>query len=165
MTKVKTVKIDGEDIYIFNSVLYILEASAGWSLILDMIVTEITQERYKKEENLILEIELEDGRVFNSIMHIQPIPGGLPQLSLYTYIDDANEYPDVMIVNENETSFPRIDQDLTIEEIRKVEMPQVKVKLNLTLPIDQAEWIAGKKKKELDQILRTAIYDFWGKSE
>jgi hypothetical protein len=41
VTKIKSVKIDGEGIYIFNSALYIFESSTGFTLELDMIVTEV----------------------------------------------------------------------------------------------------------------------------
>ncbi|WP_257468923.1 hypothetical protein [Bacillus sp. D386] len=38
-------------------------------------------------------------------------------------------------------------------------MPDEKITLKLTLPIDQVEWLRGKKLKELKQIFKAIIYD------
>ncbi|WP_445489813.1 hypothetical protein [Niallia sp. 03133] len=41
-------------------------------------MSEVVVIKYKNEENLILEIELQDGRVINSFMHLKSLSGGLP---------------------------------------------------------------------------------------
>ena len=162
MAKVKEVKIDGETLQIFDSAIYILESSAGCILQLDIVVTEVTVRKYAKEENLIVEIELEDGRIFNTIMHQQSIKGGLPQLNLFCDLYEKEEYPEILVVNENDSDFPKVGEGVTLKEIRTVEMPDEKITLKLKLPIDQAEWL-GKQGRNLNRILTEAIYDYWEK--
>lgn len=161
MPFVKTVKIDGEPIYIFNSALYLFESSKGVSLVLDIIVTEVTVKRYRNEEALIVDIELEDGRLFNLLMYLKVFQGGLPQLHLYCGIDDLDEYPGIDLVNENDSWFPNIEDGITLEDIRKVEMPDEDVSLKLRLPIDQVEWLKSMKKRELSELFKEWIYDQW----
>jgi hypothetical protein len=161
MVEIKSVKIDGTDIHIFKSVIYIFESSSGYSMELGMVVSEVVLRKYGHEENLILEIELEDGRVINTIMQPQGFLGGVPRLHLYCDIDDVEDYPAFQVVKESDESFPKLDEGITIEEIRKYEMPNEKVNLKLTLPIDQAEWIAKQKKSDINTIIKEAIYDYW----
>lgn len=163
MVKVKEVKIDGESIYIFNSAIYIFESSAGFTLELDIIVSEIVERKYRGEENLILEIELHDGRVINTIMHQKSLQGGLPQLNLYCELNDMDDYQDFHYVNENDLVFPNVEEGITLEEIRKYEMPNEKVKLTLTLPIDQTEWLSKQNGRDLSGIFKEVIYDYWRK--
>ncbi|MGP7819672.1 hypothetical protein [Niallia sp. 01092] len=163
MAEVKAVKIDGKSIHVFNSAIYIFESSTGYTLELDIIVSEVVVNKYKHEENLILEIELQDGRVINSFMHLKSLSGGLPQLNLFCELNDMEEYQDFHLVNENDSFFSNIEEGITLEEIRKYEMPNEKVILKLNLPIDQAEWIKQKKNKELAEIFKEAIYDYWKK--
>jgi hypothetical protein len=157
MVSVKSVKIDGESLYFFNSALYIFESSKGQTLQLDIIVSEVAVRRYKGLENLILEIELEDGRIINSIMTLKILSGGLPQLNLYSELFDHHEYSDLDIVHEDDSFFPDLESGLTIEDIRKVEMPYEDMKLKLTLPIDQVEWLKSQKKNDLNQLFSEFI--------
>jgi hypothetical protein len=159
--EIESVKIDGENIHMFDSTIYIFESSSGYTLEVAMIVSEVVVNKYKNVENLILEIELKNGRLINSIMHLQSLSGGLPQLQLFCVVDDPEEYKDIYLVKEIDPVFPQIGEGITLKEIRKFEMPNERVKLNLTLPIDQAEWIAQKKKSEIEKILKEAIYEYW----
>jgi hypothetical protein len=163
MAVVKSVKMDGEPIYIFKSILYIFESSSGISLELDMIVSEVTVKKYVKEDNFIVEIELEDGRIIHSIMHVKVLTGGLPQLNLFCELDDIDGYEDFDRVNENESYFPNIEEGITIEEIRKVEMPNEEIRLKLNLPINQVEWLKSQKKGSLNEIFKELINDYWNK--
>lgn len=160
MVVVKSVKIDGESIYVFNSAMYIFESSSGYTLQLDMIVSEVMVKKYKGFENLIIEIELEDGRVINSIMHVKILQGKLPQLNLFCNLGDLDDFEDITVLNENDFSFPNIETGITIEEIRKVEMPIEDVRLKLRLPIDQAEWLSKQKKGALNEMIKEMIYDY-----
>lgn len=161
MSKVKTVKIDGEEIYLFNSAIYIFESSSGNTLELEMIVSEVTVKKYRNEDTLIVEIELHDGTVINSIMHVKVFSGRLPQLHLFCEIDDPDEYMGVDRVNENDLWFPNIEEGITIEGIRKVEMPIEDVSLKLKLPIDQVEWLKKQKKQTLNDLIKEMIYEHW----
>lgn len=164
MRKVKTVKIDGENVFMFNSAIYIFEAGSRYTLELDMIVSEIVLKKYGHLENLIIEIEMEDGEVISTIMHLRGlVGGGLPQLNLYSEMYDLEDYGNFQIVNENDVSFPNIEEGISFEEIRKVEMPNEKINLKLHLPIDQTEWLA-KQGKNLNGIMKEAIYDYWKKN-
>lgn len=165
MIEVKSVKFDGESIHVFNSALYIVESSSGYTLELDIIVTEIVERKYENEENLILEIELKDGKRINTIMHVQRLSGRLPKLNLYCELNDIGEYQHFQIFNENDISFPKIEEGITMEDIRKVEMPSENVRLKLKLPIDQSEWLKNHKEDDLNEIFREAIYEYWRKQE
>ncbi|AZU62280.1 hypothetical protein [Neobacillus mesonae] len=165
MNKARAIKIDGESVYIFNSAIYIYESTEGFSLQLDIIVSEVVVKKYKNLDNLIVEIELEDGRLLNLIMHVNSLSGGLPQLNLYVELEDIQEYGDFHIVHENEACFPNIEDGITLEEIRKVEMPDEEVKIKLKLPIDQAEWLMKQKKAALNQLFKDFIYDYWEKQK
>jgi hypothetical protein len=161
MVVVKSVKMDGETIHVFKSVVYIFESSSGCTLQLDMIVSELVVKKYKEFENVIVEIELEDGRLLNSIMHLKIFQGRLPLLNLYCEIDDIQEYEKIKVVHEDDSWFPNIEEGITLEDIRKVEMPIEEVRLKLKLPIDQVEWLRNQKTKELNEIFKEMIYDLW----
>ena len=88
MIKVISVKIDGEEIHVFNSAIFVFEASSGFTLECNLVVTEVVVKKYQREENVIVEIELEDGRLINSIMMVNTIHGGLPQLHLCCDLGD-----------------------------------------------------------------------------
>ncbi|MEY2193585.1 hypothetical protein AB7942_12730 [Neobacillus sp. BF23-41] len=165
MVVVKSVTIDGESIFVFRNAVYIFESSSGITLELNLIVSEVVVKKYKNVENLIVEIEFEDDRIINSIMHVKILSGGLPQLNLFCALDDIQEYQDFDRVNENDSWFPNIEDGITIEEIRKVEMPNEDVGLKLNLPIDQVEWLKKQKKKSLNEIFQEMIYEFWEKQE
>jgi hypothetical protein len=165
MAVVRSVTIDGESIHVFRNAVYIFESSSGFTLELDLIVSEVVVKRYKNIENLIVEIELEDGRIINSIMHVKILAGGLPQLNLFCALDDTQEYEDFDRVNENDSWFPNIEKGITIEEIRNVEMPNEDVSLKLNLPIDQVEWIKNQKKKRLNEVFQELIYEYWKKQD
>jgi hypothetical protein len=161
MVVVKSVKIDGESIHLFKSVIYIFESSSGFTLQLDMIVSELVVKKYKEFENLIVEIELEDGRILNSIMHLKIFQGRLPLLNLFCELDDIQEYENIKVVHEDDSWFPNIEEGITIEDIRKVEMPIEELRLKLRLPIDQVEWLKHQKTKDLNEIFKEMIYDLW----
>jgi hypothetical protein len=162
MVVVKSVKFDGESIHLFKSVIYIFESSSeGFTLQLDMIVSELVVKKYKEFENLIVEIELEDGRILNSIMHLKIFQGRLPVLNLFCEIDDIQEYENIKVVHEDDSWFPNIEEGITIEDIRKVEMPIEEARLKLKLPIDQVEWLKNQKTKDLNDIFKEMIYELW----
>jgi hypothetical protein len=165
MVRVKSVKIDGEEIYVFKSIIYIFESNSNFTLELDMIVSEVVVKRYKNEETLIVEIELEDGRIISSIMNLKILSGRLPQLNVYMEIADPDEYRDLKRINENESFFPNLEEGITIEAIRKVEMPNEKMTLKLNLPIDQIEWLKTQKAQDLNRMFKDFIYEYWKKLE
>ena len=163
MVCVNSVKIDGEFIHVFKSMIYIFETDSSFTLELDMIVSEVVVKRYKNEEALIVEIELEDGRLFSAIMNVKILAGRLPQLTVYMEIEDLGEYQDFQRINENDSSFPKIEEGITLEEIRKVEMPNEKITLKLHLPIDQVEWLKEQKGQNLNTIFKELINEYWKK--
>lgn len=163
MAAVKTVKIDGKEIHVFKSEIYLFESTSGVTLELDMIVSEVVVKKYKNEGTLIVEIELEDGRKLSSIMHLKILRGRLPQLNVYMEVSDPEEYQDFHRVNENDSVFPNIEEGMTIEEIRKVEMPNEKMTLKLNLPIDQVEWLKNQKAGDLNKMFKELIYGYWEK--
>jgi hypothetical protein len=163
MAVVKSVKIDGENIHIFNSAIYIFESNSGYTLELDLIVSEVTERKYKKEQNLIIEIELENGRLIDSIMHLKTLSGGLPQLNLFCDLHEIDEYGELDKVNESSSWFPNVEEGVTLEEIRKVEMPNEKISLKLNLPINQVEWLKKQKKASLNELMQDFISEYWKK--
>jgi hypothetical protein len=59
--------------------------------------------------------------------------------------------------------FPNIEEGITLEEIRKYEMPDEKITLKMKLPIVQVEWLKMQKNEDLTEIFKEAIYDYWKK--
>src|SRR3954468_11631741 len=110
MVVAKSIKIDGESIHVFKYAIYIFESSSGFTLEVDLIVSEIVVKKYHKEDHYIIEIELEDGRMINSIMQLKALPGGLPQLNLFCELDDIKGYEDFDLVNENDSWFPNVEE-------------------------------------------------------
>ena len=163
MVEVKSVKIDGASIHIFKSVIYIFESSSGYTMELGMVVSEVVLRKYEHEENLILEIELNDGRVINTIMHPQGFLGMIPQLNLYCDLDDPDDYYYLDRVSESDAWFPNLEEGISIEEIRKVEMPDEDISLKLKLPIDQVEFLKKQKKSMLNKLIKEFIYENWKK--
>ncbi len=165
MVVVKSVKIDGELIHIFNSAIYIFESNSAATLELDLIVSEVVKNKYKREKSLIVEIELEDGRTISSMMYLNILAGKLPQLNLYIDIEDeADAYFDFLRVNDA-SFFPNIEKGITIEEIRMIEMPDEKINLKLNLPIDQTEWLKKQNNEDLNQLFKNWIYEYWKKQD
>jgi hypothetical protein len=165
MVGIKSVKIDGESIHVFKNVIYIFESSLGFTLEVDLIVSEVVVKKYQKEDHYIIEIELEDGRIINSIMQMKVLSGGLPQLNLFCELDDIQEYEDFDLVNENDSWFPNVEEGITLAEIRKVEMPNEDISLKIKLPIDQVEWLKNQKKSRLNELLKELIYEYWDKHD
>jgi hypothetical protein len=165
MAVVKSVKIDGENIHIFTSAIYIFESHSGYTLELDLVVSEVTERKYKKEQNLIIELELENGRMIDSIMHVKTISGGLPQLNLFCNLEEIDEFDDLDRVSESSSWFPNVEEGVTLEEIRKVEMPNENISLKLNLPINQVEWLKKQKKACLNEMLQEFISEYWKRQE
>ncbi|WHZ00809.1 hypothetical protein QNH48_17340 [Neobacillus sp. YX16] len=165
MAVVKSVKIDGENIHVFNSAIYIFESHSGYTLELDLVVSEVTERKYKKEQNLIIEIELENGRLIDSIMHLKTLSGGLPQLNLFCDLHEIDEYGELDRVNESSSWFPNVEEGVTLEEIRKVEMPNENINLKLNLPINQVEWLKRQKKASLNELMQEFISEYLKKQE
>jgi len=163
MVAVKSIKIDGESIHVFNSAIYLFESSIGITLQLDVVVSEVAAKKYQHVENVIMEIELDSGQMINSIMHVNILPGRIPQINFFCELGDALEYQDIDRFSENDSSFPKIDEGITIEEIRKVEMPNEAIRLKLKLPIDQVEWLAKQKNNTLNDLFKELIYEYWKK--
>jgi hypothetical protein len=161
MVGVKSVIIDGETFYIFNSAIYIFESSTGSTLEVDMIVSEVTLRKYKDRESLIAEIELEDGRVISSFMFLKSLPGRLPRLNLFCELDESENYEGVLRISENDLAFPDIEEGITLEDIRKVEMPNEKITLKLNLPIDQVEWLREQKNRDLNLLFKELLYKYF----
>ncbi|MGM0904135.1 MAG: hypothetical protein ACQEXB_23895 [Bacillota bacterium] len=85
------------------------------------------------------------------------MPGGLPQLNLFCDIEDPDEYSGLDIVSESDSEFPDIETGITLEDIRKVEMPNEKVTLKLNLPINQVEWLKNQKTRDLNAIIKELL--------
>jgi hypothetical protein len=123
-----------------------------------MIVSEVTLRKYKDRESLIAEIELEDGRVISSFMFLKSLPGRLPRLNLFCELDESENYEGVLRISENDLAFPDIEEGITLEDIRKVEMPNEKITLKLNLPIDQVEWLREQKNRDLNLLFKELLY-------
>ncbi|SEN37755.1 hypothetical protein SAMN05192533_11246 [Mesobacillus persicus] len=163
MVGVKSVKLDGESIYVFNSAIYLFESASSCSLELGLIVSEVAFKKYKDMESLIVEIELDDGRILSSFMYLRTLPGRLPQINLFCELDETENYEGFHSVSENDSVFPNIEEGITLEDIRKVEMPNEKATLKLTLPIDQVEWLKNQKASDLNSIFKDLIYVYMNK--
>lgn len=157
MAGIKSINLDGEEIYVFNSAIYIFESSAGNTLEVDMIVSEVTLRKYQNRESLITQIEMVDGGLISSFMFLKTVPGKLPRLSLFCELDPGESYEDILRISEEQLDFPDIEAGITLEEIRKVEMPNEKITLKLNLPINQVEWLKEKKNRELNELFKELL--------
>jgi hypothetical protein len=160
MAGIKLINLDGEEIYVFNSAIYIFESSSGSTLEVDMIVSEVTLRKYQDRESLITEVELEDGGQISSFMFLKAVPGKLPRMSLFCEIDPEESYEGLLRIREDHPDFPDIEAGITLEEIRKVEMPNEKITLKLSLPINQVEWLKEQKNKELNELFRELLEEY-----
>lgn len=165
MSAIKFISLDGEEIYVFNSAIYIFESSSGSTLEVDMIVSEVTLRKYQDRDSLITEVELEDGRQISSFMFLKAVPGKLPRLSLFCEIDPEEPYEGLLRIREDAPDFPDIEAGITLEEIRKVEMPNEKITLKLNLPINQVEWLKEQKNKELNELFRELLGEYLERAE
>ncbi|KON86181.1 hypothetical protein AF332_04645 [Sporosarcina globispora] len=157
MAGIKSINLDGEEVYVFNSAIYIFESSAGNTLEVDLIVSEVTLRKFQDRDSMITEIELEDDRILSSFMFLKPVPGKLPRLSLFCELDPEESYEGVSRISEEHSDFPDIEAGISLEEIRKVEMPNEKITLKLNLPINQVEWLKEQKNKELNQLFKELL--------
>lgn len=157
MAGIKSINLDGKEIYLFNSAIYIFESYAGSTLEVDLIVSEVTLRKYQNRESLITEIELEDGGLVSSFMFLKPVPGKLPRLSLYCELDPEESYEGILRISEDKPDFPDIEAGITLEEIRKMEMPNEKITLKLNLPINQVEWLKDQKNKDINELFNELL--------
>lgn len=157
MAGIKSINLDGEEIYVFNSAIYIFESTAGCTLEVDMVVSEVTLRKFQNRDSLITEIELEDGGLISSFMFLKSVPGKLPRLSLFCELDPDESYEGILRISEEQLGFPDIEAGITLEEIRKVEMPNEKITLKLNLPINQVEWLKEKKNRELNELFKELL--------
>lgn len=87
----------------------------------------------------------------------------IPNLELCVRIEDPEEFKELKMVNWN-TPIEEysLRSDITIEEIRKIEMPNRKVEIESTLPIDLEEWVFYNE-DNISEILKEALYDYRNK--
>ncbi|MFB6466967.1 hypothetical protein ACE38V_09090 [Cytobacillus sp. Hz8] len=160
MVEIKSVKIDGEEIHVFQSVIFIFASNTGYTLELDMIISEVVFNKYKKETELIIEIELKDGRVFAFIMQLKAWNSELPRLTLFCEIGTVDEYVNFPIITEEDSDFPKLKGGITLADIRKVEMPWENITLRLKLPIEQVEWLSQQKRADLNSLFNEMIEEY-----
>lgn len=165
MSAIKFISLDGEEIYVFNSAIYIFESSSGSTLEVDMIVSEVTLRKYQDRDSLITEVVLDDGGQISSFMFLKAVPGKLPRLSLFCEIDPEESYEGLLRIREDAPDFPDIEAGITLEDIRKVEMPNEKITLKLNLPINQVEWLKEQKNKELNELFRELLGEYLERAE
>jgi hypothetical protein len=166
---IKSVKLNDEPIHVFDYNWYIYDHEDGdYDLNLELIITEIVAGKFNFEDKVNVSLRYDNEEEQNLLMSVDSvIEVGHPEIPTIDFsgpIDDPKEFEGLRIVKWK-TSYEEYrfhKEDITIEEIRKVEMPNrdVNINLNLNLPIDLQEWVEQNEGK-VKEIIEESLYNFW----
>ncbi|MFC0417746.1 hypothetical protein ACFFHH_20270 [Cytobacillus solani] len=118
--------------------------------------------KYENEKEIEVFIESTDFKDLSFLMTIDHITevgnAELPEIFLSGPSINPDEFKDFKIVNWDTPidEFPRLKKEVTIEEVRAVEMPSREVEITAELPIDLAEWLEWNKHD--DDLLKEFLY-------
>ncbi|MBM7690840.1 hypothetical protein JOC77_000243 [Peribacillus deserti] len=162
MSNISSVKINGENIHLFASDLYIRQENGYETLCLQIVMGEEDQESNSLLKDAVVKITLDDQRVFTKIMKIEKVGYyHLPGLLLAGKIENFHEFEGIDIISENESLRTRMDKEITLDDIRKVKMPHDDDEFRL--PVEQLEWLSEFGAEEKNEIVKRAIYDYMEK--
>ncbi|MES1047224.1 hypothetical protein FOA22_22480 [Heyndrickxia oleronia] len=170
MSKIVTVKFDNEPVHVFDSTIYIYQNESNkFGLNLEFIITEIVAKKYHYYRDKVnVTFELSNGMIKNYPMSVEDVTevgnAEIPVIFLHTDIPSIEGFEDVIILDDDtfNEKYPELNKNISIEEIRKVEMPKEDVDIEVNLPIDLAEWIYANE-KNMSAILEEALHDYWKK--
>jgi hypothetical protein len=162
MNIVKSVKVNGSEIYVFKSDLYLFELDGEYDLNLVLIVSEDDEEKFNGGKKVNVEILTYDGREFNLEMSSNIRNTSIPVLYFAASIENIDDYKNIDIVNSDQMNErdALLERDITLADIRKVKMPYREYDIELTLPIDQIEWLHDKDKDQISKIIEEALYKY-----
>lgn len=168
MKKITAIRFNDQPIHVFDYITYIYdnEDDINFTFNLELIISEVTALKYEREEEISVTIEYDNLEKRTLTMEIESITevgnAEIPEISLTTSISSPNEFPGVQIINWDTEEWPKLTKDITIEEIRAVEMPSREVEITATLPIDLAEWLEWNDHDE--EILKQVLYEYKAKA-
>ncbi|WP_028392736.1 hypothetical protein [Bacillus cihuensis] len=168
MPQIKRVKINGEEIRLLNNVLYLHYSEGdGYSLLLDTVITEVDARKYSHKDKAEVLLRYDDDKEESLDMFITGVTevgnGDVPVLELEVNIDNHEKFRNLEVVNGDsiECKFPDPTVGITIEEVRKIDMPSDKIDITAILPIDLKEWLHSNN--NISEILKEALYDYINK--
>ncbi|TWE05991.1 hypothetical protein FB550_1026 [Neobacillus bataviensis] len=168
MKEIKSVRINGDPIHLFDCVMYIFDNENGkYFLHLDLIVTEVEMLKYRFNQEVRVSIKYNNGKEQNLTMLVQGTTeignAEIPILELCVDIDNPEDFQGIKIVNwETPIEEFSLRNDILIEEIRKIDMPNKNVEIQATLPIDLQEWVYSNS-ENISEILKEALIDYINK--
>jgi hypothetical protein len=169
MKTIKSISFNDEPIHVFESLMYIYDSSneygQSYGIHLELITTELAIRKYRYQENILVDLTYTNGELQTLVMHVDHSEEGghgeIPELSLYVSIRSPEEFPELAIVNWDtpDEEYPNLQKNISLTEIRSVEMPYESVRLDAELPIDLSEW-THENQDNLSEILTEALYDY-----
>lgn len=167
MRKITTIKLNNQEEHIYSYEMYIFdEEEDGYDFHIEVVISEIVAEKYYEASEIDVTIIYENNEEKQLSMKVFDITqvgnAEVPILHLCKESINIDEYRDLRVFNVDNYEVRDIKSDLTIEDIRKVEMPLSEVYTTLILPIDQTEWIDWTG-EGINEMLSEAIYDYWKK--
>jgi hypothetical protein len=172
MKTIKSISFNDEPIHVFESLMYIFDLSdeygPGYGLHLELITTELTIRKYRYQENILVDLTYTNGELQTLVMLVDHTEEGghgeIPEMSLYVSIRNPKEFPELAIVNwdTEQDVYPELQKNISLTEIRAVEMPYENVRLDAELPMDLSEW-THENRDNISEIITEALYDYWKK--
>ncbi|MDQ0975878.1 hypothetical protein QFZ31_005756 [Neobacillus niacini] len=168
MKDIKYVRINEELIHVFDYVRYVYDNEIGDCFFhLDLIVTEVVIIKYVFDQEVKVSLVYNNGEEHTFTMLVQGVTevgnAEIPILELCVKIDDPEKFQELKIVKwDTPLEEYSLGNNITIEEIRRIEMPNREVQFEATLPIDLEEWVYSNRHK-ISTILTEALTDYKNK--
>ncbi|MEH7157458.1 hypothetical protein [Neobacillus drentensis] len=162
--EIKSIKINDEMIHIFDYALFIFDGNENdYSLSLDIMVSEVVALKFYNEDKVKVCWQYNNGEEQTFMMNLDHVTEvgntEIPELNLTVDIDNPKDFWWLKTVNfDTKEEYPSLRKDITIDEIRKVEMPDRELDLTVMIPIDLEEWLYRSDNQS--EILKEALYDY-----
>ena len=145
MRKIKSVSIDNEVINIFDAVEYQSDGVHGKLFyFLDLIISETAALKYFEQSNRKVHvvctyddgISIERNMKFQFVTEVFAGSEEVPTMELETEITEFEDAEIIKTLNDLIDPLPKLRKDITISQIRDVEIPYYTESLELQLPAD-----------------------------
>lgn len=172
MKIINKVQINGEAIHVFDYICYFIKSAENdYRLNIELVVSEVVAKKYYRHGQIDVQLTYENEEVEMLIMdidYLEEVSGDaeIPIMELGATLTSIEGYEDIKVYDDSviwneDRGWPRVTPSVTIEDIRRVEMPdeEIDISMTLTLPIDLTEWI-HKNNVNFEEILKEALYEY-----
>lgn len=170
MKIINKVQINGEAIHVFDYIWYLIKITENdYRLNIELVVSEVVAKKYYRHGEIDVQLTYENEEVETLIMDIDYLEGvsgdaAIPIMELGVTLTSIDGYEDIKVYDDSVIwreggEWPRVSPSVTIEDIRKIEMPDEIIDISVTLPIDLTEWIHTNH-DNIGEILKEALYDY-----